>query len=227
MAQKPVSKDDQWLRDLVAGNPFYAEQTGVKQALASSPDTDLATQQEKSDALSQRQTVTQKKDAARVARLQERAEKLDAANQKRLDNEQQKKEDEETRRLKVAQDEEDVRTGNVHARVQRSAIQVTQGIGTLADRIGSVQTVGGIGLLLVILVILVFAIVQVNSNGDTRLKQFWYMLNGRTQLQGAVHPVGVISGGAAGSFQSVPDPSAVGGFANPPALTQSYRTITG
>jgi hypothetical protein len=54
----------------------------------------------------------------------------------------------------------------------------------ISDRIGSIRTVGGIGLLLVILFVLLFTVVQVGPNGTTRLKQIWYLLTFRAELQG-------------------------------------------
>lgn len=53
-----------------------------------------------------------------------------------------------------------------------------------ADRIASARTPGGIGLLLVMIFILLFTVVPVNPEGDTRFKQIWYALNGRASLQG-------------------------------------------
>jgi len=64
------------------------------------------------------------------------------------------------------------------------------GIAPLADKIGSAPTVGGIGLLVAVIVLLLFVVVQVNAEGDTRLKQLWYMLNGRASLIGAKKPSG-------------------------------------
>ncbi|SRR6266487_625233 len=67
---------------------------------------------------------------------------------------------------------------------------VDKGISPLADKIGSAPTVGGIGLLVAVIVLLLFVVVQVNAEGDTRLKQLWYMLNGRASLIGAKKPSG-------------------------------------
>lgn len=53
-----------------------------------------------------------------------------------------------------------------------------------ANKISNWRTVGGIGLLLIILMFLLFVVVEVNSAGDTRLKQLWYMLVGRAYLIG-------------------------------------------
>jgi hypothetical protein len=56
--------------------------------------------------------------------------------------------------------------------------------GHVTDRFARARTVGGIGLLLFILIFLLFIVVEVNSYGDTRIKQLWYMLLGRAALIG-------------------------------------------
>jgi hypothetical protein len=56
--------------------------------------------------------------------------------------------------------------------------------GGAVDKVSSLRTLGGIGLLLAILIFLLFVVVQVNAAGDTRIKQIWYMLNGRAHLSG-------------------------------------------
>lgn len=71
--------------------------------------------------------------------------------------------------------------------LQQNAVNpVISGAGAVVDKIASLPTTGGVGLLLVILIFLLFVVVQVNAQGDTRLKQFWYMLNGRATLVGRV-----------------------------------------
>ncbi len=79
---------------------------------------------------------------------------------------------------------------------------VDKGITPLVDKVSNASTVGGIGLLVAIIVFLLFVVVQVNAAGDTRLKQLWYMLNGRAKLEGAVFP----TGGTAGTPGSTADP---------------------
>lgn len=70
----------------------------------------------------------------------------------------------------------------------RTAVEpLVQKANSAADRIGSLPTMGGIGLLLAVLMIILFTVVIVNKQGDTRLKMLWYMLVGRTTLQGRVN----------------------------------------
>jgi flagellar biosynthesis GTPase FlhF len=56
----------------------------------------------------------------------------------------------------------------------------------LVNHLSKASTVGGIGLLLFILIFLLFIVVEVNANGDTRIKQLWYMLVGRASLKDKV-----------------------------------------
>jgi hypothetical protein len=83
--------------------------------------------------------------------------------------------------------------------------------GGFIDRVSNASTVGGVGTLLAILIFLLFVVIVVNPQGDTRIKQFWYMLNGRASLigrqtigqggqpsssgvPGAVNPNGTVNG---------------------------------
>lgn len=88
--------------------------------------------------------------------------------------------------------EQEPSTSNVGGAIAQTAKNVQENINDkltpAANKIGSLRTVGGLGLLFTILFILLVAIVRVNSSGDTRLKQFWYMLNGRATLQGRQVP---------------------------------------
>ena len=77
-----------------------------------------------------------------------------------------------------------------------------------ANRISTMKTVGGIGLLLVILAVLLFIVVQVNAEGDTRLKMLWAMILGRAQLQGRVDV-------AKQTQTTVGNPNVINGILNP------------
>ena len=68
--------------------------------------------------------------------------------------------------------------------IKKASDPVLKKVGHSADRFASARTVGGIGLLLFILIFLLFIVVGVNKNGDTRIKQLWYMLVGRAKLVG-------------------------------------------
>lgn len=82
---------------------------------------------------------------------------------------------------------------DISDRASKVVSSVSSNVNPLIDRVGSLPTVGGIGLLVLILVILLFTVVVVNDQGDTRLKQLWYMLNGRATIQGRQKVTGATS----------------------------------
>jgi hypothetical protein len=96
--------------------------------------------------------------------------------------------------------------------------------GNTVDRISSLKTVGGIGLLLVVLIFLLFVVVQVNSEGDTRIKQLWYMLNGRAKLIGRQ----LVGTGGNASSSTAPSslPSGTPGVTLPGGVTVSTGLST-
>jgi hypothetical protein len=105
---------------------------------------------------------------------QEQADKEEAARQKKREQQQEKAKNDLIKDLPGSV------TGLADPLIEHAS--------NAADQVSSWQTAGGIGLLLIILMLLLFIIVQVNAAGDTRLKQLWYMLNGRAQLQGRIKP---------------------------------------
>jgi hypothetical protein len=65
-----------------------------------------------------------------------------------------------------------------------------------------------------IIILLLFVVVQVNAEGDTRLKMFWYMLNGRAMLIGGKKPDLVTPPAAIGATltPTLPDGTCPAGF---------------
>jgi hypothetical protein len=159
-----------------------------------------------------------KQQARNEQRLHARAKKMDAASDERVAKEKQRELDVQR---KEAEREEDKR----QASSVRDVRHVTQGVNRalenvnpLLERAGTLPTLGGIGLMVGILAFLLILIVPVNAAGDTRAKQFWYMLNGRAKLQGAVAPVTGSQTGTFGSnfnpnqtYPTPPDGSNLGG----------------
>ena len=233
MPKRALTVDDEFLKR-IADNPFY-QSTGVQKQIASQLENETDALEKEATKVSSLQappppekSSTERRNDARVERLQARAEKLQAANQERLAKE-------EAQAQEDARQKELARNQNIRASLQHNVQTVQSNVSDLADRIGSIQTVGGIGLLVAILVLLVFAIVQVNAQGDTRLKQFWYMLNGRAHLQGSVTPQGAIDpnvgaqpGNPLGLAPGTHTLSAnVSGTPIGNLVASDYRTITG
>ena len=123
-------------------------------------------------------------------KLHRQAAKMDAEDEE-IDSrkEQSEKEAKEKDRLDRSTKITDV--------TNRTLTSVGNNASQLQDRVASMKTTGGIALLLVLLAVILITIVQVNAQGDTRLKQIWYMLNGRSTLQGKVE---INPGGAGASF---------------------------
>ncbi len=84
---------------------------------------------------------------------------------------------------------------------------ISEKIDPTAQKIGSMPTPGGLGLLVAILLVLLWIVIPVNTQGDTRLKLLWYTLGGRTTLTGAINP-SLGSGQGAGSSLQASDTSA-------------------
>lgn len=167
------------------------------------------------------------REKATLSTLQQRAEQLDAASDERKQREQRKEQEQEAERL---QREE--------AKAQQQRLQgvrdVTRNINRTLEtnvqpalqKVGALPTLGGIGLMVGILAVLLLIVVRVNAVGDTRLKQFWYMLNGRATLQGRVAPQTgsqlPTGGGGPSTTTSAPSTAAIGGG---PVLNGNYRMM--
>lgn len=119
---------------------------------------------------------------ARLEKLQSQAEKIDASDPRRVEKREQAKQQ------KVVDEQiqdEDVSQVEAGRRVVTGAISsASEKIDPLIDKVGTLPTYGGLLLLVLILAILLFTVVRVNDQGDTRLKQLWYMLNGRATIKG-------------------------------------------
>jgi hypothetical protein len=118
---------------------------------------------------------------------------------------------------------------SVQENIQETINNAKSAINPAIDKISAIKTVGGIGALLAVLLLLVFVVVQVNAQGNTRLQQIWYMVNGRTTLSGRVQ---IVQGSSQNA--TAPGPSAVGPVQTPgpvlnassPVYSSGYRTIT-
>jgi hypothetical protein len=134
-----------------------------------------------------------------LSRLQGRASSLNAADLKRIQIEDQKEIDKQQSIIDQQEKERLAGVARVRQNIRDTADTARSSVNPMIDRLGSLPTVGGIGLLVGIIVLLLFTVVVVNSNGDTRLKQFWYMLNGRATIEGRQAIIGASAGTDFGS----------------------------
>ncbi len=119
-------------------------------------------------------------DEARVRSLNRRSDRLAYTDAER----EQRKQERERQQQRAAR-----QRGIAAANITMDSIN--SGTQRLIDRVSAAPVPGGIGLLVAVIVLLLFVVVQVNAEGDTRLKMFWYMLNGRASLVGSKKPTGV------------------------------------
>lgn len=114
-------------------------------------------------------------------------EKVIRLDQERLKQEKEQKQARVETIQKRAKQAESF-TGLVKQSVGDKVQDAQEKVGKAVFSMSQAATPGGIGLLVVLLLILAATVVPVNAAGDTRLKQFWYMLSGRASLQGRVSP---------------------------------------
>src|SRR5438270_7640746 len=165
---------------------FLKDRVSAREA---APKVDRPRQPVSSEEFLQGVTVDRPETSIMQRKLHKRAQLADAADMTRDAREQQ--EQEQADALAAEEERKNKEAGGLQ-RVSQVTKNMGQNagekVGPLADRVGSLPTVGGVGFLLVILAILLFTVVQVNAQGDTRLKQLWYMLNGRATIKGRVNP---------------------------------------
>lgn len=175
--QQPVSVDEQFLKNFYEKGGKAVDLSSGKEV--TDVDALLDSVADSGDGTTPKQEELHKKAVARGTADTTKEEAAKA--QKEADRIAHLQEQERKRKLGKA--------GKVYSAVSKEVQgNVTDPIiskaGNAVDKVSSLQTLGGIGLLLAILIFLLFVVVQVNSAGDTRIKQFWYMLNGRAHLVG-------------------------------------------
>src|SRR6266567_1564830 len=171
---KGISVDESFLRK-------YLEKGGVAHEVESGKQVD----RENVDQLLEEDSKPSADQTRNQNRLHERAKRTDV-DLETSPREQRKLELEQARAVKEQKEKEAKQRKTAGQVVRNVHEQITENVDPALDRIASLKTVGGIGLLLLILILLLFVVIPVNAAGDTRLKQLWYMVNGRTTLQGRV-----------------------------------------
>jgi Fe2+ transport system protein B len=170
----------------------------LEDVTADSPDVQSVVQKK----LHKRALLADAHDPQKAARLKEQQEQDDA--QKELD------------------EQERTQAEAIRSVTTRTISGVSDQTGAIADKVGTFPTYGGIGMLLMILIILLFTVVRVNEQGDTRLKQLWYMLNGRATIKGRQTVEAVIPG--TGGNTTVPGGGVSGNFGTTPTSTPTTST---
>lgn len=222
--------DTDFLKDYVARNPNPI--APPPPSVTSSTENADVTQSLEETVADKNNTSSSKVKTSNQQKLHNKAVDQDAN-----DKEKQARLEQEAQEQRLAEEEQAKREKNQNIKNTASDIasKVDSAVQPFIDKIANLKTVGGIGLLIAILVFLNFVVIQVNSSGDTRLKQLWYMLNGQAQIQGRVIPTAVTGGGASADFgnttstttgttvQPVVSTASSNGFSN----QSSFRNFTG
>src|SRR6266700_6386425 len=176
MAGETISVDEKFLRGFI-GKGGKATDIGSGQQITNQAEADQFLQQHVSSKKEAPNTPSE--DEARVRSLNRRSDRLAYTDAER----EQRKQERERQQQRAAR-QRGIQAANI------TMNSINSGTQSLIDRVSAAPVPGGIGLLVAVIVLLLFVVVQVNAEGDTRLKQLWYMLNGRASLIGAKKPSG-------------------------------------
>src|SRR6266700_1040033 len=174
--QSSISIDEKFLRNLVArGGKATVLDSG--QQITTQAEADEFLKQRVANQKTEKLAGTTSEDESRTSRRVERLAYTDAERE-------QRKQERERQQQRAAR-QRGIQAANI------TMNSINSGTQSLIDRVSAAPVPGGIGLLVAVIVLLLFVVVQVNAEGDTRLKMFWYMLNGRATLVGSKNPTGV------------------------------------
>lgn len=195
--ERAINVSDQFLLDYVARGG-KAQVIGAEEEINKENVDEFLRQAVADD---KKEATTEAKEAARIeamkTKLQQRAEKAGAADEERLARERAKVEQahvtEQERKREAALREQQSQSQRLKHAAGNAASKVGESVQPTLDKVAALHTVGGIGLLLLVLALLIFTVVPVNEAGDTRLKLLWAMLNGNAHLVGRAQVTG--SGG--------------------------------
>src|SRR6266487_2059474 len=174
--QSSISIDEKFLRNLVArGGKATVLDSG--QQITTQAEADEFLKQRVANQKTEKLAGTTSEDESRTSRRVERLAYTDAERE-------QRRQEREGQRQRAAR-QRGIQAANI------TMNSINSGTQRLIDRVSAAPVPGGIGLLVAVIILLLFVVVQVNAEGDTRLKMFWYMLNGRATLVGSKKPTGV------------------------------------
>jgi Fe2+ transport system protein B len=213
--KESISVDEQFLKD-------YVGRGGKAQVIESGKEID----KENVDEFLRQQTAPASTTAEKKTKLQQRAEQRGAADEERLQREKEREEQLQAKEAEDKRQEQLRQSQSTLKQTQQSANDSLKRVGDsitpLLDRIAGLHTVGSISLLLVILTILIFTVVQVNAQGDTRIKLWWAMLTGNAHLVGRAQ----VGGSASGNFGQTGQPGVTPPTSGTPPVNPSPPALS-
>jgi hypothetical protein len=171
-----ISIDEKFLRNLVARGG-KATDIASGQQISTQAEADEYLKQYAAGQKTEKLQGATSEDESRTSR---RAERLAYTEAER----EQRRQERERQQQRAAR-QRGIQAANI------TMNSISSGTQRLIDRVAAAPVPGGIGLLVAVIILLLFVVVQVNAEGDTRFKMFWYMLNGRASLIGSKKPTGV------------------------------------
>jgi hypothetical protein len=229
VANLPVTADDQFLSDYTTANSDdTTAQDSLKGTLAkisgddneADVDAQIADIDKRIAHQSSAQVIQQLQDerdklvaSKKLATLQDKTDKAGIQTER---SEERNAQAEYVRQEKLRQQQlsnQQKLQGLVNDKVVTPASNAALNV---AGKVSSLPTVGSIGLLLVILIVLLFVVVNVDGKGTTRIKQLWYMLNGRAHITNRVQ---VTKGSQGGTPSDSVIQGTTGVSANTPVLS--------
>jgi flagellar biosynthesis GTPase FlhF len=142
-----------------------------------SPDDTAA--QKKTEDLSKKVEDQKDKDASKEERKKIAEQKKKEREEKQKLAEQKRAADEAARKMNARRNAAQNLLGTVNDKLD----QPIEKVGHALDVFQAAKTPGGIGFLVILLIFLLWVVVRVDQAGNTRIKQFWYMLNGKANLE--------------------------------------------
>jgi len=216
-----IPQDDQYLQDFVTENSNGADDKArlsqVVSEIGGTSDDGGATDDDKAVQQFLQETDPTSKRVQALKKIQAQEDKLQISTQRQqaIDEANAIKERQDLRDANRTATQQKLDTVN-----EKVATPIVEQAKTVVGKVSSLPTVGSIGLLVALLLILLFVVVNVDGKGTTRLKQLWYMLNGRASLRGRVKLVT----GSQGSTNDVTGGAVNGGN---PSINNGIASLTG
>jgi hypothetical protein len=216
-----VPSDDQYLQDFVTensdGDDDKARLSQVVGEIGGTSDDAGATDDDKAVQQFLEDTDPTSKRVQALKKLQAQEDKLQIGTQRQLAIDEAKQLQERQALRDANRTATQVKLDTVNEKVATPIVEKAK---SAVEKVSSLPTVGSIGLLVTLLLVLLFVVVNVDGKGTTRLKQFWYMLNGRASIRGRVKLVP----GSQGSANGVSGGAVNGGN---PSINNGIASLTG
>jgi len=184
-----ITDDDEYLQEFVTANSDGKDDKSRLQKVVDSiggvSDDTGTTEDDKAVSEFIANTDPHNPQVIKLKRLQAQSDKLNIET----DRARAKQEAEQLSENQALRDENATPQQKLASNLnEKVATPVKSKVASGIAKVSSLPTVGSVGLLLGILIFLLFVVVNVDGKGMTRMKQLWYMVNGRAFLKHRVSP---------------------------------------